>query len=545
MSLRLIHSSKEKAEAAPAPVAATVNDRALVWGALGLFLLVKIPMLFVTNNPEELRDFDHFLRMSEGARAYKDFVWLYGPLAPLLYGLAMKILPEVMLTARVLTLALWGINTLFVAKLLLRYQVSGIPYWFGILFVTGLSAYPSYSHNHILATVGMTATIYYLSRFRATGEAKDLRLSYLGLLVIFFCRPVLMGYGCAALWLGLFFTDAKITERARHGILFLSSFLLSLLAFRLLYGPNFWTAFMPQSWAILETKAYPNLHYLLPRPRLSDPAALALFLKQCRAALETMMFYVHYFVWPTFILTMASLNKGRLELKTAALAASFALVASLDLLHYGFNDPMSEQAMWVRGQYFMVGTALSLFLTLWPIARHGSTSLKRAGAIGVLYLVFIWSYMPWTVGVLHLLKYPKNQFQFRTLTALTTHADRTAIFEAIQFVNSKCTHSDTVVFPQYEPGVTRLLNCSDLFDRDSYMFTRMPWYRLSKGETPYAPGGKITNGEAIQARLDQFKPRFFVLQGKTAYDSVCTQPGWSKQEFGAGPSGRVVCWRNS
>lgn len=540
MGLRLIYSANEKQ--AEAPVSAVDTTKRMMWAAIGVFLALKLPMLFVTNNPEELRDFDHFLRMSSGQIAFRDFVWLYGPLSPIVYGTFFKLLPGKLLMARLITLGVWCIGVSWLARLLQRYDFKGAAFWIGIVFLTGLTGYPSYSHNHIIPAVSLIGVVYYLSRYYEKSDEWDLHYSYLCALVVLFCRPVLMGYGVMALWGLLFVADSRATNKVRLVSFYGMTLISGLLFFRFIYGAALWSAFFPQPWAILETKSYPNLHYLVPHPHFSKEG-IVLFLKQVRAALETGTFYLHYFIWPTLVLTLANLMKGRLEIKTAALAAGFSLMASLDLLHYGFSDPMSEQAMWVRGQYFFTGMALSLYLVLWPTLTLGRTVWVKTGAASVLLAIGIWSYLPWTTGMVHLFKYPKNQFRLPAMMGVSTHADRAAIFEAVSFINEKSTPQDKVVFPQYEPGMARLLKGQDLFEKDSYIFTRMPWYTLGSNETPYAPSGKVTNGEVIESRLQKEQPRFFVIQGKSPYRSYCEKAGWHSQDFG-GPSGRTVCWRD-
>lgn len=164
MGLRLIYSAKESISDEVRAV--PENTSQLVWGALFLFCLVKIPMLFVTNNPEELRDFDHFLRMASGQTAYRDFVWLYGPLSPLVYGTLLKVLPEKLLMVRILSFLFWLPATIWLSQLLIRYQLRRAGYWLGVLFVTGLSSYPSYSHNHIIPAAALVGVIFYFTRFQ-------------------------------------------------------------------------------------------------------------------------------------------------------------------------------------------------------------------------------------------------------------------------------------------------------------------------------------------------------------------------------------------
>ena len=83
------------------------------WASLPLlillfsFLLIKFPMIFVPQNPEELRDFEHFVRTSFGELPYRDYVWIYGPLTPLIYGCFLKVFPPLLLSIRTLSFCFW------------------------------------------------------------------------------------------------------------------------------------------------------------------------------------------------------------------------------------------------------------------------------------------------------------------------------------------------------------------------------------------------------------------------------------------------------
>jgi hypothetical protein len=538
MALRLIHSARTTGDEQSVPQ--PVNRLKLGLIAAVLFFVIKLPMCFVTNNPEELRDFDHFAKSASGEYAYRDFVFIYGPLAPIVYGTALKVLPKRLISVRVFTLAIWSVGAAFAAALLSLYFSSITSCVWGVLFATGLLGYPSYSHNHILAAVGALAGVYYLIRYIEKEELSSLLGSFAALAVVVFTRPILTGYGSAAVWFAIVFFHKPDFARFRALVVFAAGLALLFGFFTLIYGKGVVWAFFPRPWAVLPSKGYPNLHYLI--PHLSNGMGPALP-KQIWAALETGTFYLHFFVWPTLVFTLAYILPRHPTFRAAAICSAFALAGSLDLLHYGFSDPVSEQAMWVRGQYFFGLTGCSLFLVLAPAAVGTNRPLKRSAAKAVLFVVALWSYLPYALGVDHLDRFKFNQYEFPALTGILTHTDRRYVFEAIKFINENCQPGDTVVVPQYDPGLGRLLRCPELFGNDPYIFTRWTGYRLVAGETPYSPEGGVTNGDLITNYLRKFNPRFFLVQGNPEFTQVCSSPGWQVRQFGEGANGRKVCFR--
>jgi len=542
MRLRLIHSAKETVET---PVHEPRVDRVkLVLLVVGIFFCLKLPMCFVTHNPEELRDYDHYVKTASGEFAYKDFVWLYGPVTPLVYGTVMKIFPNRLVTVRIFSLLLWSLGALSLGLLFARYLSGYRQVLFATFFASAVFGYPSYSHNHILPAVATLASTYFLLKFMDDGAESDLFLSFGCLLVCFFARPVLMGYGLYAAWMGLFIFQPRHADRLRMVIGFLAVTGLCFLLFLLIYGPNLVTAFMPQPWAVLETKGYPNLSNLVPRPHFSSANWFTQFGKQCRAALETGVFYLHYFVWPTFVFTQAYVFRNRPRLQAAGTTMLIGLAVSADLLHYGFVQPMNENAMWVRGQYFFALTAVSLFLVLWPavMETHREKAIRFVSALG-LVVITVWGYLPFFVGWSHFAKFNFNEYGFTAMQGILTHRDRSAVLQAVSHINARCDIHDKVVVAQYDPGLGQLLNCKELFGEDAYIFTRMPWYELSAGETPYAPAGGISNGAVIDRRIAEEGPRFYLIQGDSPLLSRCKEPGWSMATFGTGLELRTVCWR--
>lgn len=107
--LKLIYTAKEQ-PGQPEFKTRPESHLKIYVAALLLFFAVKFPMCFNTNNPEELRDFDHYVRMADNELAYRDFVWLYGPLSPLVYGVVLKIFPHKLITVRAFSFCLWMVG---------------------------------------------------------------------------------------------------------------------------------------------------------------------------------------------------------------------------------------------------------------------------------------------------------------------------------------------------------------------------------------------------------------------------------------------------
>jgi len=541
LKLRLIHSTHPSDE--PSAEGLAINKTKLVLMVAAIFFCLKLPMCFIANNPEELRDFDHYAKTAEGQYAYRDFVWIYGPVAPLVYGTALKILPANLLSVRLVTLGFWVVMATFLALLFARYFTTYRSCVVGVLLATGCAGYPGYSNNHILAALGAVICAYYYSLFIEEKDGGALLFSFAGALLSLFTRPVLMGYGVFATWSVLVLWQRHTPSRIRGWLVLMAITGGIFAGFLAIYGPAVLFAFLPRPWAVLETKSYPNLHYLVPHVNWSNGDVGMQMFKQLRVSLETGVFYLHYFIWPTLVFTLGYLLPARRNFKAAAFFTAFGLLGSLDLLHYGFSDPNKEPAMWARGQYFFPLTAAALFLVLWPAALHHTQRLKCWASRAVLLAVGVWAYLPYVIGAGQLVKFHANEYQFPALTGILTHPDRRPTFEAVAFINSKCASTDSVVIPQYTPGLDRLLKCGDLFGEDAYMFTRMPWYRLGPNETPYVPAGQITNGEAIAQRISSLNPRFYLIEGESPYAVHCTEPGWTVQIFGTGPNSRTVCWK--
>jgi hypothetical protein len=543
MPLKLIHSKKNSVN--PDPNAKNLAKRNAGIVAVLLFFAIKLPMCFVTNNPEELRDYDHYVRMADGETAYRDFVWIYGPVSPLVYGVVLKIFPHHLITVRLFSFAVWLVGAFLVAQFLARYLATPLPIVLGTLFCTGIFGFPSYSHNHVLVAVAMIAAAYFFTRFAEDGKENDLIISFIAVMVCLFTRPVITGYGVFIGWMALLAFQKQYADRFRMlGVFAVATGILTLL-FYLVFGLSLTNAFIPRTWAIVNPKPYPSLRNLIVHVNFWNRNSFVYMLKEIRGALETMAFYLHYFIWPTLVFTMASIYRFRGSLKAAAICCAFSLVGSLDLLHYGFESPMMEQAMLVRGQYFFALTAISIFLVAWPTVLRFRESKVHAALAGFgLLSMAAWSVYPWATGIVHLVAYPINPYHFQVLDGIAAHPDRSAVFEAAVFTNTLCRPTDYVVLPQYDPGIRNLLSCRDLFGKDAYAFTRMPWYTFAAGENPYAPAGGVTSEAMLKGRIESLNPRFYIVESASDFKIPCESPGWSFKDFRSGPSFRRVCWRH-
>ncbi len=536
-SLKLVFPPHEKN-----PNTIIYPKRTILWLSLA-FILVKIPMLFVPNNPEELRDFDHFLRTSEGLIPYKDYVYSYGPLAPFFYGLLFKFVPSILISQRILSLFMWGLSTMLLAKILQRYLSTSISIFIGTLVSSSMIGYPSYNHNHVLCALGLIGVCYFILKFSEEKSRTSLLGSYFFALVCLFTRPIPTGYLVYTAWLicTLIMMDGRAMRRVVHAIKSCLGVGVLLLILYKLCGPWLKNGLISPSWLVLPWLPYPNLHFLIPEMTLRGPFVLELFLKEIRAALETSLFYSHYFVWPGVCFTLAAHNKYNLRFKAAALIQFFALCGSTDILHYGFTHPLFQQAVTQRGQFFLSLTAVSLFLVLWPkINEFKRSKLFASLSICILVALTTWGFMPWVVGVYQIRKFDSNPYDFRILKGIFSHRDRQYTFQAVRFIDTICKPGDKMATLHYEPGISRLTDCEDAFEKDVYTFTRWPDYRFRAFEIPYIPEGGMTDEEFRQKMYRETKPRIYLRNVGDLCPACCTK----YQDFGDKNLGRRVCWGN-
>lgn len=514
MALKLVYSAAEKTETLNPDASPLTSSRKIFWYAFSFFFALKFPTIFLSYNPEELRDFEHFIFTSHGELPFRDFIWFYGALSPLVYGAALKILPATLLSMRLFTLLIWSLGSGIFSLLFYKETKNIFAIGLSMFMTTSMMGYPGYSNNHPLATVGLLISFYYWNEFYKSSSLKFLWASFIGFSVCFWTRPVLMGYGAGLVWIYLFLSQTKISRKEKIGFALkaLLGSSLTLLFFSLLYGPRFKTSFVPVSWAILETKGYPNLHYLL--PALNTFKKLDTAVKGIRAALETFVFYAHYFVWPTAITFLFSFFPAVERFRLAFTAMLFAVASSVDLLHYGFLDPTAEQAMRARGAFFLPLTFFSIALIVLPAMAQKLDKRKRRFAFVLFLILTTWGYTPWVLGLRDLTQFNTNPFQFKPLWGIKIHPDRIPLHSAISFINNRCQESDTVVVPQYEPGLSTLLKCKDLFQKDSYAFTRAHQYYVRKGETPYN-NTTLPNSRLLLGRIAEVKPRYYLIQGTT------------------------------
>jgi hypothetical protein len=504
-----------------------------------LFLAVKAPVCFQSSHPEEFRDFDAYRQSAQGLLPFKDYAWNYGPVAPLFFGTVLKVFPQTMLTLRMTGLALWSMAVFFLALLLSRYWKGNVRVIVGALICSGLFGYANYTFNHILATLGMIVSLYYLICHLEQGDELHLFFSWAGLLLCVMTRPVLMGYGLFAAWVAIYTMAVPVLRYKRALAFFVISTALAVGTSFLVIGPAAKVGFVPAPSLILPFTGYPNIHYLFPR-RIS-PYLVESLAKNLRSALETLFFYTHYFVWPTFLFTAGYFfwNRSR-SLRAAVITTFFSLAASLDMLHYGFSDPESAQYMTVRGQYFAALTSVSLLLFLWS---RSQSSIKKVFAVVFPLLLVVWSYLPWAIGVKRLTEFKVNPYGYRELAGLMFHPDRGATFDAVQFINSLCTEKDLVGITQYDPWASTFIRCKDIFAKDSQMFQRRWNSILVPGESPYQPQGGIEAYTLPLRILSENKLSYLFVSPHSGFLKRCEESGWSYKDFGKGDEARRVCWK--
>lgn len=518
-----------------------------MWVFLGLFLLLKVPMLFAPHNPEELRDYDHFVRASEGEVATRDFVWIYGPLTPLVYGNILRFLPEHLITVRGISLTFWAISAILLFLILFRSFKSSSGILFASLLATGAIGYPSYSHNHVLIALLSIITVFNVVRFLEGNKRSHFWWAFFFAVCAFLIRPVLMGYGILFGWiLFCIWKRNQLPHSLAKVAMFSIAGLTSAMALLYLYyGSGFWSMFVPAAWTINPIKHYPNLHYLNPF-KIVSPSEMTLvsFLKGIRMSLETLFFYVHFFVWPGILLTIYAFRKGERRVEVAVLMMVLSLLVSADVLHYGFSNPGTELALTVRGQFFIFFTVCSLLLILLP--KKFEFRLENITRFGLLILIGIWSYMPLAAQVFHFSKLKVNPFHFSVFKGIYADPQRSTLLEAAQFVNLVCKPGDKLVAIGYLPGLQRFIKCEESFARDAYAFSRKDWYKFKKGENPYLPEGNKGNYAYLKDRMEEINAKYLIIPSRDLYHTrrYCSGESWSHKIIGKGKHAFRVCWRS-
>lgn len=515
---------------------------------VGVFLVIKIPMLSAPNNPEELRDFDHYLRVSEGEKAYVDFVWIYGPLSPLLYGNAMKFFSPVVKNVRILSLSLWCVAVLFLTLLLNRYFSSQLQVFLAMLLCGGVLGYPSYSHNHVLVGTAMFASVYGFLLYMEKRRIKFAYFSFLAVLVALYTRPILMGYGLLLGWTVAFFYVSVIPkkDRLKHAAVFIALFLITLGGLYAYYGNALKFGFVPFEWTILPFKGYPNIHYLFPYHLFNQvPFTIAHLARLLRMSLETGLFYSHFFIWPVFLCTYVSLT-AREPRKIAALFCMLtSVIASADLLHYGFTYPDNELALTVRGQYFISLTLVSFVLVLWPSLYR--IRVKKLALCMGFGLLFLWAYFPWIGRAYHMARFEINPQRIPILEGIYNDPARSKLLQAARVVDEKCLPDEKVVIFGYFPGFRHLVKCQDPFEKDAYAFTRPVYYRFLKGENPYLTKENQRSDSFLAEKLKEVDPEFLVIENRSRYwtSRFCQRPHWDYELVGDENSPLRVCWKSA
>ncbi|MBI4405122.1 MAG: hypothetical protein HY537_13250 [Deltaproteobacteria bacterium] len=503
-------------------------------------------MLCLPPHPEEFRDLDAYERVSRGELPYKNFTWMYGPLSPLVYGAALKILPTTLLSLRIVGLLLWTLATIFSVLILCRYFKSALPIVFGALIATGTYGYPTYTFNHVLATLGLLGATYFLLRFIEESRGIWLTYSALFLHVTVFSRPILTGYGALACWVAIVFVVLrnKTLFWRRFGSL-VAPLLGMGLVFSLILGKHIVYGFVPRSWVVLPPLSYPNLTFVIPNLGPGILSSGELLIKALRGSLETLVFYIHYFVFPSALFTAIWLKRHHMSrsLTAAGILLAFSLLSSADVLHYGYPHPLMEQLMLVRGQFFFVLAAIAFILVMWPTQNKNTEKQKLVLACKVTCLgaLALWSYMPWIAGVHKLLRAEINPYGVPVMKGIASHRDQAAYFESRRFLDGLCTPNDYALVPFYAPGLRFFVRCQVFDDQDVYLFSRMPAYVLQAGETPYFPNGNITNGQVIATRLQMVKPGFYLTTSEDCKGPIFS--GWKTRDFVSGAGSWRVCWK--
>jgi hypothetical protein len=512
-----------------------------------LFFLLKLPLSFAPSHPEELRDFDAYKRTASAEMPYKDYAWQYGPLAPLLYGGVLKVFPARLLTLRLAGLFFWCLTTFLVALICQRI-ISSRPWAIvGALIATSLFQFPTYTFNHIPATLGAVLCVYGLIMYLSTRKERDLFLGLVGLLLCLFIRPVLMGYGL--LFMCVTFCALKVPSKnwLKYASVFAGSCAILALIFFFLYGPNFHFGFRPPRSMIQPAYSYPNLHYLVPQPH--PGATMEWWAKSVRAAQETFLFYFHFFVWPSVLLTLGILFGKRSQgLWIASFLAILSLALSTDVLHYGHPDPYGSQYMAQRGQYFFVFTVLSIlaFFHSAPFYSEVPALIRKFGKVlkfGLPLFIVSWVAIPSAVAYSRILSLPFNPRDYDLFRGVAFISKGHPIFDAVDWLNSQCQPDDKVAIMHYDPWASALLKCQDIFARDTHTFQRSRIYELAEGESPYPFEKGATGADFINRRLEEEKPKFVLGLTERGHSGYCLEGGWKYKDFGKGLGGRRVCWR--
>ena len=153
-----------------------------IWLVLFTIILLYISSIYFISSPINStaegdlgRDLYNFYLVSKGKLPYIDFNWIYGPFAPVLYGLVFKLFGISYFNA----LCVWFIVYL-TGVYLLYFTIKSFSNHFcgfiaGLLFIV-YYGYTIQTFNHILGVVFIVLTIFFLTKYFKTEKIKFLYL---------------------------------------------------------------------------------------------------------------------------------------------------------------------------------------------------------------------------------------------------------------------------------------------------------------------------------------------------------------------------------
>lgn len=505
-----------------------------------LFVLLKGPMLFLPTNADESIELDAGTRVARGEVPYRDFTYLYGPLSPWIHGLVGKVAPANLLTLRLTSLALWCAGVAFVALVLARFLGTPWALAAGTLAATAqFGQYPTYSHCHVIATVGALMSLHFLVEisFGAVSSSAFVG-SFLGALIALLSRPVVFGYGAIVAWAFLIASNGGL-ERARRARIVCAGLAAALLAVGLSYlaiGPTARYAFFPNLKAFTVWGVGPSPVESL-RSSLGEIARGvggigSLFragagghelVWQLRKQLEPIAFLV-MMGWTAVLLGLWAKERFRIRGPFAAFGLCLVFwvaTSGVDTAHYLLSGFYSRSMFY--GCFLLVPLAATALGA--RQRRFGSGPVRAASAAALALLVF-WGYLPTLVGAGRLARRDFNPYGFPVLKGIASQPGSDGILRAIAFVNERCRPGEDVAKLFYFPPMPYLLRCEEVFSRDSHLFNRAELPFLP-GETPLAPAGGETPGQVVSRLLRERAPRFQMRLGGQAPAGE----GWQRETF--------------
>jgi hypothetical protein len=410
------------------------------------------------------------------------------------------------------------------------------------MFASSIFYYPNYSHNHLTVAAASMALAFYALRAL---EESDFRSAWLGLvctLITFLTRPILNGYAVAGLFVLALPRLLPRENRAKNLGILGATVLLVGVFFGAIFGGFIRHALFPRQGAIYGAGNYPNLHFLFPRIEWEQGKVVAL-LKAFRTSLDTMIFYLHFFMAPAALLTLVVLRQHRTLARRALICLALALAGSLDILHYGDVNPSLDPLMLGRGHYFAMLSLLSFFLILYRPATEAKEWLTRVGAGAVLVVFTFWGYLSYGTGIYTWHTSRINPYKFPVLAGIAVPPIEEPNQAAVDFINHQSRLGDRVLIAFYAGGMGRLLNIPNLFENDTCLVDSPLQAVMRPGDSPYNLERAQTMEELVKERMRQYSPRFLLGNAKSPFLETCSSPGWHVRDFK--PNGATrVCWRD-